>query len=365
MIDEKHILDLKAHLCELETSLAQPDAAADQNQFRKLLKEHASTKKRLVVAGTYFTYQTTIKDSRELLDDPDMDDELKEMAREELEEAERHIEKAEKELMFMLLPPDPSEERTAMFEIRAGTGGDEAALFVGDLYRMYARYAEVLGFKMEIFDLSHSSVGGYKEVGFSIAGDDAYKVFRYESGTHRVQRIPETESQGRIHTSAATVAVFPEADVSMDSELEPADLRVDLYCASGPGGQHVNTTQSAVRITHLPTGLVAQCQENRSQHRNRDQALSVLTARVADKLRFEEEAKQGADRRSMIGTGDRSGRVRTYNFPQNRLTDHRINLTLYSLDRVMEGDMQELVDSLRDRDVEDRLKAELEIKGSE
>ena len=282
-----------------------------------------------------------------------------ELAQSELDSSQEQLPGLEKELMVMLLPPEPEDERNAIIEIRAGTGGDEAALFAGDLYRMYQRYCETQGWTISMMDTSASSVGGYKEVVFLVEGEDIYRRMKYESGTHRVQRIPTTESQGRIHTSAATVGVFPEAEEQDDIDIPQDELRIDLYCASGPGGQHVNTTLSAVRITHIPTGIVAQSQDNRSQHRNRDQAMSVLKARVLDHFKREEEAKVGAERRSKIGTGDRSERIRTYNFPQNRLTDHRINLTLYSLDRVVEGALDELLTSLMDHDLEQRLETEL------
>jgi peptide chain release factor 1 len=262
--------------------------------------------------------------------------------------------------MVSLLPPDPNDDRNAIMEVRAGTGGDEAALFAGDLFRMYSRFAEEKGWKLRLIDVSPSEIGGYKEVVFSIEGKGGvYGQLRYESGTHRVQRVPETESQGRIHTSAATVAVFPEAEEQDDIDIAPDEIRVDIFRSSGPGGQSVNTTDSAVRLTHLPTGIVVQCQDEKSQHRNKERAMSVLKARILDQKQREEAERKGDVRRSQIGSGDRSGRIRTYNFPQNRLTDHRINLTLYSLDRVIEGNLGELIAALRDHDIALRLEEEV------
>jgi len=360
MIDQEHVQKILDRLPELETQLSDPATAANQKKFRPLIREHAALKKLGAKANRFFTLQKEIADHRELIAGDDTDKELKELASEELADMEGKAEKAEKALMIALLPPDPTNERNAIVEIRAGTGGNEAALFAGDLFRMYSRYAEGKGFKIGLIDAHASEVGGYKEIMFSVEGQNAYSHLQYESGGHRVQRIPLTESQGRIHTSAATVAIFPEAEADDDLTIDPNDLRVDIYCASGPGGQGVNTTYSAVRITHIPTGLVAQSQDERSQHRNKEKAMSVLNARILDFKRREEEEKMGKTRRSMIGSGDRSERIRTYNFPQNRMTDHRINLTLYSLDRVMEGDIGELLGALREHDVQLRLEQELE-----
>ena len=266
-------------------------------------------------------------------------------------------EATEKEVAAALLEPDPLDARNAVLEIRAGTGGEEAALFAGDLFRMYSRYAESRGWKTSVMHSSATSLDGYKEIVFTVAGEDAYGTLRFESGAHRVQRVPETEAQGRIHTSAATVVVFPEADEQDDIDIPEKDIRIDLFCAGGAGGQHVNKTESAVRMTHLPTGLVAVCQDERSQIRNREKCLATLKARVLDLRRREEEAKTGADRMTLRGSGDRSEKIRTYNFPQNRVTDHRIGLTLYSLDRVIDGAMGPLLDALRENDVDERLKS--------
>lgn len=272
-------------------------------------------------------------------------------------------EATERELSEALLPPDPVESRNAVMEIRAGTGGEEAALFAGDLFRMYSRYCESKGWKVSVMHSNATSLDGFKEIVFTAAGDGAYGAFRFESGGHRVQRVPETEAQGRIHTSAATVVVFPEADESDELEIPEKDIRIDLFCAGGAGGQHVNKTESAVRMTHLPTGLVAVCQDERSQIRNREKCFATLKARILDLRRREEEAKAGADRLTLRGSGDRSEKIRTYNFPQNRLTDHRIGLTLYALDRIVEGDMQDLLDALRNHDIDDRIRRALESRG--
>jgi len=273
-------------------------------------------------------------------------------------------EASERDLSAALLPPDPLEDRPAVMEIRAGTGGEEAALFAGDLFRMYSRYCESKGWKVSVMSSSATSLDGFKEVVFTVQAEGAYGVFRFESGAHRVQRVPVTEAQGRVHTSAATVVVFPEADETDDIDIPEKDIRIDLFCAGGAGGQHVNKTESAVRMTHIPTGLVAVCQDERSQIRNREKCFATLKARILDHMRREEEAKVGASRLTLRGSGDRSEKIRTYNFPQNRMTDHRIGLTLYSLDRIVDGDMQELLDALRNRDLDERVARELGAKGA-
>jgi len=360
MIDSSYIENVLTRIPELESELSDPATSADQSKFRRVMQEHARLKKIEKKARHLFDLQTRLVENRELAAD-ESEPELAEMAAAELEEIEVELPGVERELRLILLPPDPDDARNAVMEIRAGTGGDEAALFAGDLFRMYSRYAEAVGWKINVVDASTSEVGGYKEVVFTVEGTGAYGVMRYECGTHRVQRVPTTESSGRIHTSAATVAVFPEVDSSDDIDIPASDIRVDIYRASGPGGQCVNTTDSAVRLTHIPTGVVAQSQDQKSQHRNKEKAMGVLKARVLDAIKREEAAKQGAARRSQIGSGDRSERIRTYNFPQNRLTDHRIGLTLYSLDRVMEGDLAEVVTPLREHDMESRMQDELEI----
>ena len=328
---------------ELDFLLSREDIMADMSQYRVLSREHAQVTQ---VAGRYQRYKQVESDlagAREMLEDPDM----AEMAREEIEGGEAELVKLEAELQRLLLPKDPDDARNAFLEIRAGTGGDESALFAGDLLRMYTRYAERAGWRCEIVSESESELGGYKEVVVRIVGDDVFGALRFESGGHRVQRVPATETQGRIHTSACTVAVLAEPDEAQAVQINPADLRIDTYRASGAGGQHINKTDSAVRITHIPTGIVAECQDDRSQHRNKAKALQVLSARIQEKERSERAAKDAALRKGLIGSGDRSDRIRTYNFPQGRLTDHRINLTLYKLQAIMEGDLGEVLEALR------------------
>ena len=330
-------------LAELDFLLTQPDVMADMTQFMKLSREHTEV---AAVAGRWARFQQREKDlaaANELLDDPDMAD----MAREEIAAAEAELTELEAELQRMLLPKDPDDARNAFLEIRAGTGGDESALFAGDLARMYTRYAQGQGWRVEVMSESPAELGGYKEVVLRIEGEGAYGRLRFESGGHRVQRVPVTETQGRIHTSAATVAVMPEPDEAEAIKLNPAELRIDTFRASGAGGQHINKTDSAVRVVHLPTGIVAECQDGRSQHANKAKALQVLQARLQEKERSERAAKEAATRKGLIGSGDRSDRIRTYNFPQGRLTDHRINLTLYKVAMVMEGDLADVLDALQ------------------
>ena len=327
---------------ELDFLLSREDIMSDMKQYRAISKEHAEVTQ---IAGRYKRYQQVESDlvgAREMLEDPDM----AEMAQEEIASGEEELVQLEDELQRLLLPKDPDDARNAFMEIRAGTGGDESALFAGDLTRMYTRYATNKGWKVEIMSANESELGGYKEVVLRIEGDDIYGRMRFESGGHRVQRVPATETQGRIHTSACTVAVMPEPDEHQAITLNPADLRIDTFRASGAGGQHINKTDSAVRVVHLPTGIVAECQDGRSQHSNKAKALQVLQARIQEKERSERAAKEAALRKGLIGSGDRSDRIRTYNFPQGRLTDHRINLTLYKLLAIMEGDMDEVLDAL-------------------
>lgn len=328
---------------EVEGLLADPKTLADQGRFRALSREHAELNELVRVYERLCKAREDAEGSRELLKDADQD--VREMARVELEELEAEQADLEQQLKRMLLPRDPNDDRNVILEVRAGTGGNEAALFAGDLFRMYSRFAERQGWRVELLSAAESELGGFKEVIALISGQGAYSRFKYESGTHRVQRVPETESQGRIHTSACTVAVLPEAE-DVELQIDPTELRIDVYRASGAGGQHVNKTESAVRITHLPTGLVVSCQDEKSQHKNRAKAMKVLQARLLDAMRAEQDAKTAADRKSQVGSGDRSERIRTYNYPQGRCTDHRINLTLYRLEAIMEGDLGELVDSL-------------------
>lgn len=333
---------LAARSQELDRSLAAEDATADLNTFRELSQERAEIEPVVSLYARYRQVEADIETARELLADAEM----RELAELELEDASSRISALEDELQLALLPRDPNDERNLFLEIRAGTGGDEAALFAADLLRMYVRYAEGRRWKAEVVAGHESDLGGYKEVIVRIVGNGAYSRLKFESGGHRVQRVPVTETQGRIHTSACTVAVLPEAGEMEEVDLNPADLRIDTFRASGAGGQHVNKTDSAVRITHLPSGIVVECQDDRSQHRNKAQAMSVLAARLYDVRRREQQDAEAAQRKSLIGSGDRSERVRTYNFPQGRVTDHRINLTLYKLDAVMAGELDELVDAL-------------------
>ncbi|OWT75730.1 MULTISPECIES: peptide chain release factor 1 [unclassified Achromobacter] len=333
---------LSRRLIELDALLAEPDAASDMDRFRKLSRERAEIEPVVQGFAVYTRAEDDLATAQELLADPEM----KAMAEDEIKSAKARIEELGASLQLLLLPRDPDDGRSLFLEIRAGTGGDESALFAGDLLRMYTRYAERVGWKVELMSESASELGGYKEVIVRIDGDGAYGRLKFESGGHRVQRVPATEAQGRIHTSACTVAVMPEADEMTDIVINPADLRIDTFRASGAGGQHINKTDSAVRITHLPTGLVVECQDDRSQHRNKDKAMQVLVARLRDKELRERQSKEAAQRKSLIGSGDRSERIRTYNFPQGRLTDHRINLTLYKLLQIMEGDLDELVRAL-------------------
>lgn len=336
-------LEQLAHrLIEIDALLSEPEIASDMDSFRKLSRERAELEPVVTTFNAYIQAETAILEAQELLSDPEM----RELAQEEYERAQQQQDELADALQLLLLPRDPDDQRSVFLEIRAGTGGDESALFAGDLLRMYTRYAESKGWRVEIMSEHASEVGGYKEVIARIDGDGVYGRLKFESGAHRVQRVPETETQGRIHTSACTVAILPEADEMTDIHINPADLRIDTFRASGAGGQHVNKTDSAVRITHIPTGTVVECQDDRSQHRNRDKAMQVLAARLKDQQVQEQHSKEAAQRKSLVGSGDRSERIRTYNFPQGRITDHRINLTLYKLANSMEGDLDELTDAL-------------------
>lgn len=329
-------------LQELDFYLSQPEVVNDMERFRELTREHAEVTEVNGVYQRFLQRERDLAQAREMLDDPD----FTEMAKEEIAVADAELPALENELQSLLLPRDPDDVRNVFLEVRAGTGGDESALFAGDLLRMYTRYAERQGWRTEIVSDSPGEVGGFKEVVVRIVGDGAFGKLKFESGGHRVQRVPATESQGRIHTSACTVAALAEPDEAAAVQINPADLRIDTFRASGAGGQHVNKTDSAVRITHLPTGIVAECQDDRSQHRNKAKAMQVLAARIQEKERSERAAKEAATRKGLIGSGDRSDRIRTYNFPQGRVTDHRINLTLYKLGAVLEGELDELVAAL-------------------
>jgi peptide chain release factor 1 len=358
-IDKAYIDRRLARLPELETELSDPATAANQKKYRECVREHNALKRLEAKAQRFLQLQNELTQNQELLASPDVDEELKELAGNEMTTLEPALQAAQRDLLLTIIPPDENERRGAIMEIRAGTGGEEAALFAADIFRMYSRFAAAQGWKISLIDASASGMGGYKDIVFDVEGENVYGMLRYESGVHRVQRVPVTEGSGRVHTSAATVAVFPEAEEDDDIEIKPDEIRIDVFCSSGPGGQSVNTTYSAVRITHLPTGTVAQSQDERSQQRNREKAMKVLKSRLLDVRRQEEEARKGNSRRSQIGTGDRSERIRTYNFPQNRLTDHRINLTLYSLNILIEGDITELLSALRAHDMSMRLAAEV------
>ena len=334
---------LELRLAELDQALADVAVASDVARWRVLSREQAEAQRLVTLHRRYRQREQDIDVARGLLEDPEMAD----MAHEEIDQAQGELQALLGDIQAALLPRDPDDERPAFLEIRAGTGGEESALFAADLARMYLRFCERRGWRTEVMSESASELGGYKELVLRVEGEQAYGTLRFESGGHRVQRVPATESQGRIHTSACTVAVMPEPQEAAELTLNPAELRIDTFRASGAGGQHVNKTDSAIRITHLPTGLVAECQDDRSQHRNKAKAMAVLAARLRDKERSERAAREAATRKSLVGSGDRSDRIRTYNFPQGRLTDHRINLTLYKLGQVMDGELEEVVAALR------------------
>jgi peptide chain release factor 1 len=339
---------------EIEKQLSDPEVIQKQSLYRELAREEAELSRTVAAIRQYKKILSDIEGAHELMTD-DADAEMKEMAEIELEELTEKQHKLEEKLKVMLIPKDPADVRNAIVEIRAGTGGDEAGLFAGDLFRMYQYYAEKKGWKIDVMSSNPQGIGGFREIIFNITGSDVFGTMKYEAGVHRVQRVPATETSGRIHTSAASVAVLPEAE-EIDVDIDPNDLRIDVYRSSGPGGQSVNTTDSAVRITHEPTGLVVTCQDEKSQHKNRAKALKVLRARLYDKALEEEQAKLTAERRSMVSTGDRSAKIRTYNFPQGRVTDHRISLTLYRLEETLQGDLAEFTEQLQLADNAAKLK---------
>ncbi|HWV17683.1 MAG TPA: peptide chain release factor 1 [Rhodocyclaceae bacterium] len=334
--------NLSERLVELDRLLASEGVTANMDNYRKLTREHADIGPVAALYAQWVRAEQDLASAQEMSEDPEM----KEFAAEEIDNARASMERLESELQIALLPKDPNDERNLFLEVRAGTGGDESAIFAGNLFRMYTRYAERQRWQVEIISANESELGGYREVIARIVGNGAYSKLKFESGGHRVQRVPETESQGRIHTSACTVAVMPEADELEEITINPADLRIDTYRASGAGGQHINKTDSAVRITHIPTGIVVECQDDRSQHRNKAQAMSVLAARINDAQQHAQQQQIASTRKSLVGSGDRSERIRTYNFPQGRVTDHRINLTLYKIDMIMDGDLDDLVNAL-------------------
>lgn len=350
------IEDLERRYQELEALLSDPSVISNQPEFRKFSREHADLNKLVAAYRRWRKVQGEITENRELLADADM----KEMAEEELKSLEAEKAQLEADIQLLLLPKDPNDNKSVILEIRAGTGGDESALFAGDLFRMYSRFADINRWKVETISASESERGGFKEIIASVEGEGVFAKLKYESGTHRVQRVPDTEAQGRIHTSACTVAIMPEAE-DVDIEINPTDLKIDVYRSSGAGGQHVNTTDSAVRITHLPTGTVVACQEERSQIKNRATAMKVLKTRILDTIQQAHDSKLAADRKQQVGSGDRSERIRTYNFPQGRMTDHRIGLTLYRLDAIMAGDITEIADALRAHYQMEALKAQSEV----
>ncbi|HBT63054.1 MAG TPA: peptide chain release factor 1 [Ruminococcaceae bacterium] len=341
---------------EINQRLYDPDIVSDVDRYKELMKE---TKNLTPIVEKYREYQKARKqneEARAMLDEGGLDKEMRELVELELEESQHDIDCFSEELKTLLLPRDPNDDRNVIIEIRGGAGGEESALFASSLYRMYTMYAESKGYKDELMNMNETELGGIKEVSFIVSGEGAYSRFKFESGVHRVQRVPETEAGGRIHTSTATVAVLPEID-DVEIEINPADLQIDTYRASGAGGQHVNKTESAIRITHLPTGMVVECQDERSQFKNKEKAMKVLRARLYEQQQEQQRSAVAADRRSQVGTGDRSERIRTYNFPQGRVTDHRIGLTLYRIDSIMDGDLDELIDALVTADRAEKLQA--------
>ncbi|MCT8338512.1 peptide chain release factor 1 [Flavobacteriaceae bacterium TK19130] len=336
---------VKQRFDEVSDLIIQPEIISDQKRYIQLNKEYKDLRVMMDKREEYLTIQNRIDEAKEIIKESG-DDEMIEMAKMQMEEAKEKLPKLEEEIKFLLIPKDPEDAKNAVMEIRAGTGGDEASIFAGDLYRMYSKYCESKGWKVNTVDYSEGTSGGFKEIQFEVEGDDVYGILKFEAGVHRVQRVPQTETQGRVHTSAATVMVFPEAE-EFDIEIDPKDVRIDYFCSSGPGGQSVNTTYSAVRLTHEPTGLVAQCQDQKSQHKNKEKAFKVLRSRLYDLELAKKQAEDAEKRGSMVTSGDRSAKIRTYNYPQGRVTDHRINLTLYDLSNIIDGDIQKIIDELQ------------------
>lgn len=348
---------IEDRFAELEQKISDPEVIADQELWRKLCKEHSDITPIVEKYREYKALNDNIAEAGEMLQDPSLDKDDKAMIEEEISESKRRIDEVSEEIKILLLPKDPNDDKNVIIEIRGGTGGDEAALFASDLMRMYSMYAESRRWRVEILSANETDIGGYKEITFAINGDRAYSRLKFESGVHRVQRIPSTESGGRIHTSAATVAVLPEVE-DVEVEINQNDLRIDVFRAGGPGGQCVNTTDSAVRITHIPTGVVVSCQDEKSQHKNKDKAMKILRSRVYDMMIQEQNDAISRERKSQVGSGDRSERIRTYNYPQGRVTDHRIGLTLHKLDAVMNGDLDEIIDALITTDQSEKLKSQ-------
>ncbi|MEM8927110.1 MAG: peptide chain release factor 1 [Bacteroidota bacterium] len=357
MLDKLNII--KQRFDEVSDLIIQPDIIADQKRYIKLNKEYKDLKVLVEKRELYISLFDNLKEAEEIIADGS-DAEMVEMAKMQLEESKAALPKLEEEIKFLLIPKDPEDEKDVVMEIRAGTGGDEASIFAGDLYRMYAKYCEGKGWRTNIIDLNEGTAGGYKEIHFEVMGVDVYGTLKFEAGVHRVQRVPQTETQGRVHTSAATVMVIPEAE-EFDVQIDPKDVRVDYFCSSGPGGQSVNTTYSAVRLTHIPTGIVAQCQDEKSQHKNKDKAFKVLRSRLYDLELAKKQAEDAAKRNSQVSSGDRSAKIRTYNYPQGRVTDHRIGLTLYDLQNIINGDVQKIIDELMLVENTEKLKEASEI----
>lgn len=353
MLDKLQII--KQRFDEVSDLIIQPDVISDQKRYIALNKEYKDLKVLIEKREEYIEATNNLAEAEEILADGS-DAEMVEMAKMQFEEAKEAIPKLEDEIKFLLIPKDPEDAKNAVVELRAGTGGDEASIFAGDLFRMYTKYCESKGWKVDTVDFSEGTNGGFKEIQFEVSGEDVYGTLKFEAGVHRVQRVPQTETQGRVHTSAATVMVFPEAE-EFDVEINPKDVRIDFFCSSGPGGQSVNTTYSAVRLTHIPTGLVAQCQDQKSQHKNKEKAFKVLRSRLYDMELAKKQEEDAAKRGSMVSSGDRSAKIRTYNYPQGRVTDHRIGLTLYDLSNIVNGDIQKIIDELQLAENTEKLKA--------
>lgn len=350
------LIEVEKRFEEVNETVCRPEIVTDQEQYTKLMREIKQLTPVVEKFREYKKAKETNEESRAMLDEGGLDADFAEMVKEEFEQSKADIERISEELKILLLPRDPNDDRNVIIEIRGGAGGEESALFAGVLFRMYSMYAEAKGFKTEVLNANETGLGGYKEISFSVEGDGAYSRFKFESGVHRVQRVPETESQGRIHTSTVTVAVLPEAE-DIDFELNEKDLQIDTFRSSGAGGQHINKTSSAIRITHIPTGTVVECQDERSQHKNKEKAMKVLRSRLYDAEKAKHDAEIAGERKSQVGTGDRSERIRTYNYPQGRISDHRIGLTLYKIEQMLNGDLDELIDALITADTAEKLKA--------
>lgn len=350
---------VKQRFDEVSDLIIQPDIISDQKRYVQLNKEYKDLRKLMDKREEYISLTNSVKEAEEIINDGS-DAEMVEMAKMEMEAAKERIPKLEDEIKFMLIPKDPEDTKNVVMEIRGGTGGDEASIFAGDLYRMYSKYCESKGWSTNVLDFSEGTNGGYKEIQFEVNGEDVYGTLKFEAGVHRVQRVPQTETQGRVHTSAATVMVLPEAE-EFDVQIDPKDVRIDFFCSSGPGGQSVNTTYSAVRLTHVPTGIVAQCQDEKSQHKNKDKAFKVLRSRLYDIELAKRQEEDAAKRNSQVSSGDRSAKIRTYNYPQGRVTDHRIGLTLYDLSNIINGDIQRIIDELQLVDNTEKLKINSDV----